>query len=221
MAGLLLAQARMTLILTVLFIIAAGVCTLALMPYIRQPHAARFKALLIACMLITGSFALYLALGDPLITGKLEAREAETAELLTEAAKLREAIAGAPGNPLPHAELGRVLIALGEYEKAGIPLKRAVQLSQGTPEILLLYARSLTLAEGGNVTADAKKAYEMVLLQQPESPEARFFLAAHLRQNGNRDAARAQFKTLAASLPAGEMFRGMAERNLELLDAEK
>jgi cytochrome c-type biogenesis protein CcmH len=110
--------------------------------------------------------------------------------------------------------LGLAHLIAEQYQQSAEAYKHAVLLSQGDPHAILQYARALIFAAQGTVTAEASRALDMVLLQDPEQPEARYFKAIADLQSGRTQEAMAAMKSLYRDLPDDSPLKKMINRQI-------
>jgi cytochrome c-type biogenesis protein CcmH len=155
---------------------------------------------LLVALLGAGSYAL---VGNH---GVMQMEDAQKAQAGRERG-LIAAIEADQGNIPALLELAALYQELGHHGRATPLFRQAVLISKGNPEVLAMYGESLVLEAGGKVTEDAKKAFDMALLQAPEQPQSRFFTALYSLQQGDAPAAMATFKQLRKDLPNGHPMR--------------
>jgi cytochrome c-type biogenesis protein CcmH len=165
--------------------LALGVYLLLGSPGLRdQPYAERLKAWR------------QIANTDP---GKLDVDET--------AAVLESIAAERPDDPQPLIFLGRLRAAQGQAGAAVRALDRAAQLRPRDPDIWSILGQTEVALADGEVTSDAREAFEKARALDPKAPAPRYFLA-----RGDIAAGRVQqglqgWKELAADLPASDPRR--------------
>jgi tetratricopeptide (TPR) repeat protein len=132
----------------------------------------------------------------------------------------RDTVAKAPANAHAHGELGRALMAAGLGREALAHFERALELSPGGS------ARSdlaMALMQLGR-PADAARAYEQIVREEPRNASAHLELAAALSLLGRAAEADAHFQTARAlGVPDAEWHRrrGRAKAEAGEFDAAK
>lgn len=165
----------------------------------------------VALFISIAAFALYHFVGAPEVVPLLKAHEEKMEGLAVRIAAQSDAVKAEPKNLAAWVELGGSFAQAGQYAASANAFKRAVVLSDGDPRLILAYARALIFSEEGIVGDHAKKSLEMVLLQDPENEEARYFLAVRKLQDGNTEDAMQAMKVLYRSLPEDSPVRRMID----------
>lgn len=155
----------------------------------RRHPPALFTGLLIIAFFFTAGFGLYHVFGQAPLLPQIAERSERLRHSRQTAAALQRQAALDPDDAALWVRLGLTQLELGRYGQTAEAFRRATLLSGGAPDILLLYAKALTLQAGGAVTPDAKAAFSMVKLQSPENREARFFLIMERKQRGEEEEA--------------------------------
>lgn len=186
--------------------------TLAILlwPVRQQKHFCRA----VIAIFFIGGFGLYYALGAPEMIPLLAQREEKIAALKTEIIKNSEAVKADPKNLAAWVALGQSFIETNQYDAAANAFKQSVLLSGGDPVLIFSYAKALILTADGKVTDAAKKSLEMVLLQQPDNPEARYWLIVRQLQDGHTQDAMKVMKKLYRSLPDDAPLRKMIDKQI-------
>lgn len=182
-------------------------------PDMPKPLRRRIVAC-IAAVFYIGSLGLYALLGAPGIVPLIEEHNKQLASLQESIAAQSREIQASPKDLGAWVGLGQSLMATGQYKSAAGAFRRAVVLSGGNPLLLLAYASALISDAGGKVTDDARQTLQMVLLQQPENPEARYLLAVRLLQEGKTEAAMKNMKELYHSLPDNSPMKAVIDRQI-------
>ena len=128
--------------------------------------------------------------------------------------KHSEQVKANPKNLEAWVGLGQDFIESGQWEAATNAFKQAVLLSNGDPLLIMAYAKSMILAENGQVSDQTKKSLEMVVLQQPQHEEARYWLIVKKLQDGKTEEAMKNMKELYSSLPDGSPVKEMIDRQI-------
>ena len=167
-------------------------------------------AALVAAAIAIGSAGLYLHLGAP--GGIGVSGPGEPVPAIADAGRTRPL--GPDGKPLPPVEemvenlarkmeaepdnadgwtlLGRSYAMLNRWTEAAEAWRRAHELVPEEPDVLLGYAESLGMAQGGELTGNPEALIDQALASNPEHPKGLWFggLAAYERQDWNKAARR-------------------------------
>lgn len=169
---------------------------------------------LISLLFFTGGFGLYHIAGTPQIVPLMSERNARLAELRKTIVARSNDVKANPKNLAAWAELGESFMQTNQYNAAANAFKQAVILSQGNPLLILAYAQALISEADGKVTDDAKRSLDMVLLQDPQNPQARYFLAIRKLQDGHTQEAMHDMRELYRSLPADSPLKDTIDRQI-------
>lgn len=160
------------------------------------------------------AFGIYFIVGAPQIVPLLQMREQKMAAVKTSLLENSAAVKADPRNLAAWVALGQDFVEARQYAAAANAFKQAVVLSNGDAKLIMAYAKSLILSEEGQVGDRAKKSLEMVLLQEPQHEEARYFLAIRKLQDGNSQEAMQEMKSLYRSLPNDSPLRETIDRQI-------
>ncbi len=161
-----------------------------------------------------GTFGMYAMLGAPRLLPQLEEYHAHMAQLHKDVAQAAQEIQRAPQDLGAWVKLGQTFMEMGQFQNAIGAFKQAVMLSKGNPLVILAYASALISQADGAVTDEAKMSLDMVLLQQPQNPEARYLMAVWMLQNGKTQQAMKAMKELYHSLPENSPVRAMLDKQI-------
>jgi len=89
-----------------------------------------------------------------------------------------------------------VYLRMGRYAEAADAFQRAIRLLGESSKRLAGFAESTVLASDGIVTEPARLAYEKLTRLEPQRPEPRFWLALAKEQDGQLEAALAEYRAL-------------------------
>lgn len=204
------------------FYLIAGVLSFAILSAFLLPlffpakaaPEARKAGLALGLLIAAGAFGFYATLGSPQLIAQseryAEQRTARHARLQQLSARLTQE----SKNPALWLEIGDLHLEEAHYPPSVAAYRQAVLLTGGAPEIILRYAKALALQAGGKITPEVKKSLEMVLLQQPGNPEARFFLIVHKAQSGQISEAKAELAALLKTLPPASPLRARIRHQL-------
>ncbi len=142
---------------------------------LRRRNAVAFMLLLSTTLAIPG-FAFYAVIGRPDLPQKLTEREERMRGLAFSIDRLSEATRNDPGNAENWAALGMTFTRAEQYPAAVRAYRQAVLRSGGDPGLILELGRAYMRAANGELTEDARKAFEMVLRINPDNQDARRLL---------------------------------------------
>lgn len=151
----------------------------------------------------------YLYMGSPgqpdLPFSEREARIADKApEDLTPAetlTRLERLTRTRPDDPEPHYFIGRLLASQGRDEEAMRAFQSALRRDGGFAPALMALADSYVRLSGGEVGPEARRIYREAYEGAPEDLRAGFMVGLSLWQSGERDAARAMWEDVSATVP--------------------
>ena len=95
-------------------------------------------------------------------------------------------LAARPDDGKGWAVIAPVYMRLGRYDDAAHAFAEALRILGEDPLRRAAYGEALVAAAGGVVTADARKAFDRALAEQPGQPQARFYLALAAEQDGKK-----------------------------------
>lgn len=167
-----------------------------------------------AVFFMGGGLLLYQQFGTPEILPMLAAREEKLSVLKEKITAASAAVQKNPKNLKAWAELGDDFMETSQFSASANAYKQAVLLSGGNPVFIMAYSRALIMEADGEVTDDAKKSLDIVLVLQPENEEARYFMAVRKLQSGNSREAMAEMKELYKSLADGSPLKAMIDRQI-------
>jgi cytochrome c-type biogenesis protein CcmH len=182
---------------------------------------ARFAAIA-AFIFVPGlTLALYGAIGHPNLPDlPLAARMQETParmDLLAAVAKIEEHLARNPQDGRGYEVLAPVYMRMGRYGDAASAYASALRLNGDTPERQALYGQALVAAANGQVTPEAKAAFENATAKDPAAPRPRFYLGLAAAQAGDNVNARDIWEKLLAQSPPDAPWAASLRENLAML----
>jgi cytochrome c-type biogenesis protein CcmH len=196
------------LLLFVAFAVALSPLRTTWQPSMRRP------ILLVFISTAAAASTLYLLVGSPLIIDAIAVRDEKMTALKNEIQVYAQTVKSNPKDQNAWVMLGQAFLETGQFSAASNAFRQSVLLSNGHPMLLLAYAKSLVLAADGTVTDDAKKALEMVLLQDKQNPDARYFMALYNLQKGNMPEAMRAMKALYHELPDDSPLKATINRQI-------
>jgi len=165
-------------------------------PEPRHRHGGLVFAALAIVLVPAGAFGLYLTLGTPGIPDqpwaarKTPGPAAEgPASMETAVTKLAERLQSDPDNADGWILLGRSYLTLERYPEAAEAFRRALALNGTEPDLAAAYGEALVAAAGGQMTPDARQAFQDALGSAPDNPKARYYLALDRAQQGDLEGA--------------------------------
>lgn len=175
--------------------------------------------------LIAGSVAsamaavlVYMAIGNPQLVGLQPApppaMPEEMREVMAEIDALAADLMANPDNPRGWAVLGEAYSALGRHREAIVAFENAIDRAPDNAYLFASLGQARLFAAGGEMTAPAREAFARALDLEPDNVRARFFTAEALYQDGEREAALAEWQALLEDAPEGAGYRPMIEARL-------
>lgn len=108
--------------------------------------------------------------------------------------------------------LGWAFFESGKYAEAATAYARATQLDPAKSEYWSSLGEARVLAGPGNVTVDAKLAFEKAFALDPKDPRSRYFLAVEKDMSGNHKGAIDDWLALLADTPSGAPWEADVRR---------
>jgi cytochrome c-type biogenesis protein CcmH len=181
-------------------------------------------AALIAVALPAIAFPLYARLGQPRMPDEpLASRKPalETPGGIEAAIAAVEAhLAAKPDDGKGWAVIAPVYMRLGRYDDAAHAYAEALRLLGEDPLRRAAYGEALVAAGSGVVTAEARKAFDRALAEQPGQPQARYYLALAAEQDGKKDEAQRDYQSLLANSPSDAPWLSLVKARLAALTGE-
>jgi cytochrome c-type biogenesis protein CcmH len=182
-------------------VLLVAVLAVLLAPALKAGPSHKRFIIAVSALFFIASFGLYFLWGSPGIIPLIGQRQEKLMELKATIAQRSDDVKADPKNLGAWVELGESFMQTDDFPAAANAFKQSVVLSQGNPILIMAYAQALIFTADGKVTDDAKKSLEMVLLQQPDNSEARYYLAVRQLQDGHTQDAMKAMKELYHSLP--------------------
>lgn len=206
------------MIYALLALLLLAAIALLLVPVMKDsalPRAQRQRfAAAVSIFFLLGGPGLYALLGAPKLVPVIAEHNAHMQKLHKDMQAQLDAAEANPRNLDAWVELGRIYMEAGQYKNAAHAFRQAVILSQGHPMVILAYATAMIYDDDGKISDDAKKALDMVLLQQPDNAEARYFLVLRMLQDGQTKQAMKAMKELYRSLPENSPLKGTIDKQI-------
>ncbi|KKX28041.1 c-type cytochrome biogenesis protein CcmI [Rhizobium sp. LC145] len=169
-----------------------------------KPSRYGFTTVFVTLLLPATGLCLYLMLGSPNLPAQpLEARLANPGNnIALLVAKAERHLAQNPSDGAGWDLLAPIYYRSMRLGDAELAYRNAIRLMGASPARLAGLGETLVAASDGVVTEDARVSFEEALRLQPDTPNARFYIALALEQSGKRDEARTAFEALAKDSPA-------------------
>lgn len=180
------------------------------------PRRRLVSFVVVAALVPAAAFGLYLFLGSPnapdqplaarqqpVTTAQPATGEAGSPPMSMEdaVARLASRLETDPGNLQGWIMLGRSYLSMERYPDAVEAYGRAFKLEPGRADVASAYGEATVAAAGGEVTSDAKEAFEVAVNRDPLDPRARYYLALHGAQQGDTEGALRGWVDLVAVSP--------------------
>jgi cytochrome c-type biogenesis protein CcmH len=146
------------------------------------------------------------------------ARAVETGDFPAMVARVEQHLAKNPSDAAGWLVIAPAYRRLGRPDDAAEAYATAIRLGKGSPAVIADYAEALMLANGGLISAEARRAFGEVLKQDPTSAKARFYLNLADGQEGKREQALKGFRDMLASAPADAPWRAAVEEQIADLE---
>ncbi len=178
----------------------------------------RRLALAVLAAVPLAALGLYLLVGRPdLANDAVMKAQREMRDYVTLVAELERRVAQRPDDPEGHRLLALSQAELGRYGDATKNYERAIALGVKTAEIFASYGEALTLLHN-NVTPEAMDAFDQALALDPKNQQALYYRASGFFAAGDAARAVADWKRLAALVPAGSPLADAINRNVALAE---
>jgi cytochrome c-type biogenesis protein CcmH len=189
---------------------------------------ARPGAALAAAVLVpAAALALYLALGQPGLSGQpragrdqaAPASDPQGAEIAGLVAQLERRMEEHPQDPVGWRLLGHAQGGLGRWPESARSYARAVAAGGGDAETLAAWAEALIFAAGGTVSPPAEEVLRRALAADPHEPRARYYQGLARLQAGDMPGALALWRALAAEAPQDAPWAAFLKERIRLAEA--
>ncbi len=178
---------------------------------------------ILAILLPVAALGLYIGLGSPSLPGQPHALRSAAnegksqVELMISKVEMRLAEAPEDGNGWD--VIAPIYLNLERYAKAAQAYANANRILGETPKRLAGFAQSEILANNGIVTPNARTAAERLLLLEPKRLDAKLWLTLAKEQDGQLDAALADYATLLKDPGASPAMRTAIEQRMAIVTA--
>jgi cytochrome c-type biogenesis protein CcmH len=193
-----------------------------------SPPAAPRNRLAAAALIAVGlpaiAFPLYALLGQPRMPDEpLASRTAApqtNGEIEAAVAAVEARLIAKPDDGKGWAVIAPVYMRLERYSDAAHAYAEALRLDGEDPLRRAAYGEALVGAAGGVVTEEARRAFDRALAEQPNQPQARFYLALGAEQDGKKAEAIHAYEQLLADSPPDAPWLGVVSARLAALKGE-
>ena len=167
--------------------------------------STRTRAILGAAALIAGA-AVGLAVTRQMAPNHPEAASAPEASGEDPAAiisRLEAKLKESPQDATGWGTLAEAFFRTGQFAESATAYARAVQIDPKTADYWSALGEARVMAGSGDVSVDAKQAFERALALDPKDPRARYFLGVSLDLSGDHKGAIDAWLALLADTPPG------------------
>lgn len=187
----------------------------------RNGRVAILAGLAVALLLPVGTFLFYDRAGSPDMSDQpLASRTPPSgpSDLSAMMAAVERRLAERPDDLTGWNVVAPVYLRLGDADKAAAAYRNILRLGSPSAAAQAGLGEALVQKAGGEVTQEARQAFEAALALDPKLPAARFYLALGLSQMGRYAEAKEAWSALIDISPAGAPWLALARGALS--DAE-
>jgi cytochrome c-type biogenesis protein CcmH len=188
---------------------------------LRRRRTAAVAALLVLPIVPLG---LYLMLGSPNIPGQPAFARVKTPQgnqsIDSLIGQVEEHLAKDPNDGAGWEVIAPVYMRLGRFDDAVEAWRKALTLNGDSAARESNFGEALVAAANGVVTAEAKRAFENALAQDPHEAKAHYFIGLADEQDGNREAAASTWRALLENAPAGAPWISFVRQALARVTGE-
>ncbi len=181
---------------------------------------------LAAASVAVASLAIYLVVGSPgaadqpfaarVAAWRADPEHASPAAL---AAALADIARQRPTDLDPLRRLAAFDLTLGDADGAAHALRRALAIAPGRADLSAMLGEVMVIKAQGAVGADARALFDAALRADPGQAAARYYLARARIADGDVSGGLAQWRALAASLPAADARRAALTSEISAVTA--
>jgi len=135
------------------------------------------------------------------------------------AAVLRQIAAERPSDPEPLRNLALAELASGQPIEAVQALQRAIALKPARADLWAALGQARLAAQSGESSTDSAAAFQHALALDPANADARYYLARARIAGGDAAGGLADWRALAAALPAGDPRKPALEQEIREVTA--
>jgi cytochrome c-type biogenesis protein CcmH len=181
-----------------------------------RTRANRITILMTCILICIGAMALYLKIGSWDTASHINNEQVKQDNVQSELTLAKQAALKEPKNLDAVSHYARSLGKAGRHAEAAEQFRTAILLSKGRPDLILDYATAQIFANNGDISEEALKSVDMVLLIEPTEPKARYFKAMYLQQKGKTKEAENAFNALRASLKPDDTLIKLIDERLKM-----
>ncbi|MGO9673895.1 MAG: c-type cytochrome biogenesis protein CcmI [Methylocella sp.] len=187
-------------------------------------RAARYGGIAACLFVPAAALGLYAFIGHPglpdlPLTARLK-ESPDRMDLMAAIAKIEAHLAQDPNDGRGYEVLAPVYMRLGRYDDAVKASEAALRLNGETPERLARYGEAQVDAARGEVTPQARQAFEAASAKNPALPLARFYLGLAAAQDGDDSRAKEIWETLLKDAPANAPWIPTVRQQLAALSSD-
>lgn len=162
----------------------------------------------LACLVLAIACGTYVFVGHPELASR-SFEEPKKDDVPALVSTLAWRMRNSPNDPRGWVLLGKGYLTLNDPSDAAQAFRRAALLAppQAKPEMLSAYGEALTMAAGGEVTDEARDAFENALKGDPKDFAARFYLGQAYAERRDTARALAYSESLLADTPPNAPWR--------------
>lgn len=157
------------------------------------------------------------SLPDSPLSARLETSLARNEEIAAAVQKIEAHLQQNPDDGRGYDVLAPVYLRMGRMDDALRAFAAAFRLLGETPERLSRYGEALVVAANGDVTAEAREAFEKASAKDPSLVKPRFFQGLAAEQDGDFARAREIWGRLVADSPEAAPWRQALEARMAAL----
>ena len=197
-------------------------------PIAAQTTSGKLTVLIAAAGAPLLALVAYLAIGSPgfpdrpFVTRLKEWQAADPSTLDPPhmAAVLEAVAAKRPRDPEPLFYLARAELISGDLASAERHLEKAAALAPGRADLWTTLGETFVAESKGEISQDAKTAFARALAIDPKAPSPRYHLARARIAGGDVAGGLADWRALAADLPAADQRRAGLLAEIEAVDRD-
>jgi len=178
----------------------------------------RLAVIAVSAASAMAAVGIYMAVGSPQLIGVPPQPEPAMPEEMREVMAQIDALAADlmenPEDPRGWAVLGEAYAALGRHREAAVAFGNAIDRVPPNAYLFASQGQAYLFAAEGVMTPAAREAFARALDIEPDNVRARFFLAEARFQDGEREAALAEWQALLDDAPEDAGYRPMIEARL-------
>lgn len=178
----------------------------------------RLTVLVGATLTAMTAVLIYMQIGQPQLVGARPEPAPQMSQdmqaIMAEIDALAADLMANPDDPQGWAVLGQAYMTLGRYDEAAIAFENAIDRIPDNAFLFASLGQAYLFGANGTMTPPAREAFARALDLEPQDVRARFFMAEARFQEGEREAALAEWQALLESAPEDAGYRPMVEARL-------